>query len=511
MCRWLIVAAFVTGAVVATPILAVADDRPTILAEDVRAHLAEGPLENVRIIGTIDLADLHGVDLRLNGVEVDSFRAASMRWRGMAVFEDVKVRRWVDFRGTIFSQGWTCRFCQFSDDVIATRAIFEGPLEMIAARFDKHAVAYFDAAQFKDVAGFQGTQFGHQALFTNSVFEQDVSFVKTFGAKAYFAGSQFRADLEMRSCCFDHLQFGVNSSSATDSFGAVELVTLFAGAIDLRRCKLGYAGFERTFLNGVLLARGATFGSHGLAFVGATASAELIDLRGAKFIGPLFLKDALLPGLRLNWTEASSALQAAKADATVYEAVAARLQDAGAQLDSRRADYLAKRENWQTWPNNENDPLVTLAEWWIWTLPTVNGTNLVRPLFLALVLWSTAGTTLLPIRRRMVIVPRSNGVETKRELIGRSWETLPQWRLPEGSYTPVWPLMRVLLTYAFAFELVFKFAPWRTRYASRSHANDLYLEAYFLVLWLVGFALLAIVALTLAILSPPLRSILPQI
>lgn len=518
------------------------ETRPVLSAKAALARLSAGRLHNVSVQGLVDLAELDAQpasanqpagpyfieevifrgpvrgaapgDLHIQDTDFADLAVPRTVWRHALRFERVRFNGLVDFRYARFEGPWECVHCAFSDDVMFTDAVFSASFRLIAASLQADTSANFSGARFSRETSFEETQFPNRTLFQNALFEADASFVKTSGPLMIFIGAQLRGDAEFRSCDFVEARFGLPRDGAgnTDDARPVDLVTAFEGFTDFRRCKIGKAVFNDVFMSGPVNFGGAAIGADGLWLVGATGGDNPFDLRSASFAGPINLEEAILPGLLVQWNDVRQGLAQAGTNARIYHQLARFFRDNGKSLDALRAEYEAKRLEWKTWPGKSQDTVAAFAEWWLWTWPTRNGTSILRVLGIAAAIWLIVGASLLPIRRRLVFLPSNETGSKNQAPSSKPWNPLNTAQLPASANLRGGAISGALRAFFFAFVLLFKLSPWKIRYVGTSYdGSPSSLSIYLFFIWLLGFGLVGIAALTIANLSPPLRTFMPGI
>jgi uncharacterized protein YjbI with pentapeptide repeats len=146
----------------------------------------------------------------------------------------------------------------FKEGVDLSRSVFQGPVELSAATFDKEA--YFVQGQFAQQMDCRGTKFGqstrfHRSTFHGSVnctdalfdgmaeflevtFEQPATFERSrFGMGTGFSGSRFKSRVDFSDAIF--------SREAFLGFAAFEGQTVFAGARFLGPADFSHAEFKQ--------------------------------------------------------------------------------------------------------------------------------------------------------------------------------------------------------------------------------------------------------------------------
>ena len=154
-----------------------------------------------------------------------------------------------------------------------------------------------------------------------------------------------------------------------------------------------------------------------------TSSARALDLRGLVLSNPgakLRLDAIAADAVRLDWDELGPAVLRAQGDltpdqrASMLEALERRLSGQGDGEAARKVGFESKKERRAHRPLCEGEQpgacLVGEAEWWLWTLPTRNGSDPTWLVAGLLLLWG--GMTLASVGRgRVLVFPSANAGE----------------------------------------------------------------------------------------------------
>ncbi len=487
------------------------------------ALAATGHLDDVQIEGALDLAGLttpdggplilYKVDLRgaLRGAPaaalqiwdsvLGGLRAPHTEWRSPVDIESSEITGHVNLDGARFEKGFACRRCTFSslsafrarfdDDADFSFSDFKGLVNFGAARF--HSAA-FDGARFEEADGpnFSETDFAGEARFAR---------VSTAEAPVNFLGASFRGEANFRRCDFGRGVFS-RLNAPDKRAGPIDTeIASFGQLADFRSCEFR---------------RGADFAAAafqaGARFDGATIPEGVLDLRGLTRVeGEIVLRDIKTgPRATLALDEESIAhlqLDSAGLDPArwrglspdVLDSIADRAKALGFESSARRLHYVANTQ--RAW--GAGATLADRAKWasqW----PSANGTDLVRPLVLGGVLWLCAA--LLTLKRGVLVEVAASG-EEKANVFARVTEpiylpaeeaALQAGRLPKSAFE------RAAAAAAFGFALVFKLGARRFRpaYPGRWRTRGLF------VIWLAGFAAVAVIVVTTGQMLPGLREMM---
>ena len=501
---------------------------PAIVDDDIDlSRLAPPPGVGSQVIVLQDVAfrgSLHGapsVRMRIEGGSICELKpegaafARPIELRGVAIGA-------ARFQGAKLGAAWTClecRFCRadfeqtsFDDRATFTGSVFGAPraeglcrrpvspscgeAEFAEAAFA--GPARFDRASFQSPASFAGAEFRDIARFARSTAERGIIFI----------GARFRREAEFRDCSFADADFGPNADAAVPTS---DEATEFFARTDFRRCRFtGVTRFNDTVFSGDAVFSGARFSGPAVSFLGVLALRSL-DLRGVSIADGVALKldPAAVDAIRLDWDALRPAVLRGLPNeerAATLEALSRRLNDGGESRAALAVGFDAKRARRQQETLCGGDSVggcaAGEAEWWLWTWPTRNGSDLTLPLAALALLWLAMVAAGLP--RGRVLVPPA-----RREDAEPIYDTLPAAEFPEGTCCAFGP-RRVGEAFSFATGLVFKLGSRRQRLAGPASRRlrltaDLALRA----VWLLGWVMIALAAGVIAASFPGLKALAP--
>ncbi len=479
---------------------------PAIELRDVRfrGRLRGAPAAPLRMVGgSICALEAQGAvfahPLDLQGVAIGAARLARARlgaaWTCLecrfcrANFEQAKFLEGATFTGAAFGEpppGGLCR------EPIAAGC---GAADFAEARFA--GPARFDRTSFRAGASFDAAEFRDSARFARSAAAGPIGFL----------GARFRRDAEFRDCAFADAYFGPSIERP-----AIVATTEFAGRADFRGCRFGGAArFDEAVLAGDALFGRARFSGPVASFRGVLASRSL-DLRGTVVDRPdaaVELDPTAADAVRLDWdTLGPPVLRGlpAEARAATLDSLSRRLDDAGESRAALAVGFEAKRVRRRQEALCGDDSLggcaASEAEWWLWTWPTRNGSDLTLPLAALALLWAATAAAGLP-RGHIVIPP------ARREDAEPIWDCLAAGQFPDGAYCALGP-RRAGEAAGFATGLVFKLGSRRQRMAGPGSSGLRVAASLALrLVSLLGWAMIALAAGVIAASFPGLRALAP--
>jgi len=383
---------------------------PAIVDEDLDLGRLVGPTEgaavvfqNVNFRGR--LAGAPKVPLSVVEGSICALEAERSEWSQPADFRAVKFGT-ARFREARLSAAWTCLECticragfqgtRFGSEATFIRTQFGQPgAEDICRERAPRTCAPTDFAEatFASAARFDHTTFRTAASFDSADFAQGARFPRTSAsASLSFIGTRFRHDAEFRDCRLASVYFGPDGGSTT---ATTNEATEFATRADFRGCVFtGIVSFNGATLGGDALFARAVAAGPTFSLLD-TSSARALDLRGLVLSNPgakLRLDAIAADAVRLDWDELGPAVLRAQGDltpdqrASMLEALERRLSGQGDGEAARKVGFESKKERRAHRPLCEGEQpgacLVGEAEWWLWTLPTRNGSDhdeLTRP------------------------------------------------------------------------------------------------------------------------------------
>jgi hypothetical protein len=475
-----------------------------------RGRLTGAPSVHLRIQGgsvcrieADGLAWPQAVDIRGATIGAARFRSARMRgaWSCFECalcrtnFEEVQFADEASFTGTRFGAATDPDLCRESAPAACGTANF--------AEASFAATARFDRAAFQSRASFDGAEFRDAARFARASATQGMSAI----------GTRFRRDAEFRDCVLTDAYFGPDTrASGQTTFEATE----FTARADFRGCRFaGTTHFDAAVFAGDALFTRARFTGPDLSFLGVLA-AHAIDLRAAGLSDPtarLALDATAADAIRLDWDSAGDAILRAlpglpaEQRVSTLDALSRTLDSQGETRAGLRVAFAAKQARRDQQASICGDDSVAgcaagEAEWWLWTWPTRNGSDLAWPLAALGLLWGMAALVGLP-RGRVLAVPGEPADG------GAAYRCVTAGSMPDGTWCPT-GLQRAEMAIGFATRLVFKLGPTQLRMAAPTGGTGVAATNLALRLaWVLGWALLGLVAAVIAAAFPGLRAILP--
>ena len=495
-----------------------------------------GRIENVTITGNLDLARLRhpknraievsGVILRgkliqrghtppvpihFLGGENEGIKLSDGHLRAEFVLDNVLVRGVAQFNGTVFGGPvHIYNKTKFLSAVSFLGAQFDGPVEILNAEFAKPPgppalqVSFKDAV-FKDRARFANVTSERDVWFDSAVFHSDVSFLQMqVSTTAYFRNTQFMRDADFRFCKF-----------GTANFGDSTQMTTFHGLADFRGCTMQSAKFEYTeFLGNVAFVNTSIIPGD-LSLENAALRGASTDLSGLRVDGKILLDKTHFSNLQFRWRDIGSAILRAKPDSNTLTQLRRHLDAAGESAEAKEvAYYLADRQMYEQLHSDNvewSEWLWIRSEWLVWGWPTGYGTKLGRIIVIALAVWLFFSVPLLVLsaRRKLTFArfkPTVNSDGTSKPVTPR-YEAVSPESVVDGS-TRVGHVASVGAVLTYTMSLMFKLPVTDLHpVAPVSSAVAHYLRVTY---WL-GSLLIALIALTLANVSPAIQAVIGKV
>ncbi len=489
---------------------------PAIVDEDLDLGRLVGPTEgaavvfqNVNFRGR--LAGAPKVPLSVVEGSICALEAERSEWSQPADFRAVKFGT-ARFREARLSAAWTCLECticragfqgtRFGSEATFIRTQFGQPgAEDICRERAPRTCAPTDFAEatFASAARFDHTTFRTAASFDSADFAQGARFPRTSAsASLSFIGTRFRHDAEFRDCRLASVYFGPDGGSTT---ATTNEATEFATRADFRGCVFtGIVSFNGATLGGDALFARAVAAGPTFSLLD-TSSARALDLRGLVLSNPgakLRLDAIAADAVRLDWDELGPAVLRAQGDltpdqrASMLEALERRLSGQGDGEAARKVGFESKKERRAHRPLCEGEQpgacLVGEAEWWLWTLPTRNGSDPTWLVACLLLLWG--GMTLASVGRgRVLVFPSANAGEEAPAI----YDCVAGDQAPDGASCPIQG-RRLRIAAAYATGLIFKLGAKRQRWASTSPRHRATASGMLWAIWLLSWALLILTA-----------------
>lgn len=430
-------------------------------------------------------------------------------------------------RAARFGEAWSCYECSicrasFEETRFANEASFIGTRFGVPVSAEQCGdavprtcgVANFAEATFANLARFDRTVFQTRLSLDGAEFQDTARFPRTTATSGFSAiGTRFRKDAEFRDCTLGDASFGPAPRAAGQT--TVE-ATEFNARADFRGCRFdGVTSFDAAVFAGDALFSRARFEGRTVSLLGALP-AKSIDLRAAVLSGKteLLLDATAADTIRIDWDVGGASMMRALSDlpadqrAPTLEALSRRFREQGDERVALRVAYEAKqaRRSHRCSDDSLTGCAAAEAEWWLWTWPTRNGSDVTWPLAALGLLWASIVFAGLP-RGKILAMPKAASEEQSAG--GASFRCVKMTDLPEGA-TCLVGVGRVGQAIGFATRLVLKFgAPGLRMVAPGTPAGTTATNLALLGVWLLGWGLIAVVAAVVASAFPGLRSIVP--
>jgi uncharacterized protein YjbI with pentapeptide repeats len=361
------------------------------------------------------------------------------------------------------------------------------------------APADFTDAIFRSTARFDGVEFVAGARFEDTEFQASARFPRAFsGQPIRFVGARMRGDADFRDCRLAGLEFGLETPGSYES-------SSFAARADFRDCTFsGPVRFDNAEFRGDTTFARARLQSEILSFRGVLASKPL-DLRELA-VEPRtkLLLDAMgADTLRVSWGALGPAVLRGARDmaeaprVAMLDALSSRLAADGSPRAARVVAFESERchrpekcgERW-------GSCLLGEAQWWLWTLPTQNGSDPTVVLVALFLLW--AAVVLAAAWPGNLVLPRPVGRASNDPVY------LPHARNHAATSIQTGRVTEAVL---FATRLVFKLGKTRARWMVPERESRAKVAAAALrTVWWAGWALMGVAAGVLATSFPGLAS-----
>lgn len=448
---------------------------------------ANGPAVPLTIEGsTLQKLDLSGARLRAG------FTLDNSTIQGLVHFDDAQ------FDGPVVLHGGT-----IAGGAVFRRVHFGAAVE-ITTQFDKPAgtsgdVSFADA-HFAGPARFDRSRFSGGVRFDSSRFEADASFLGLVVAGlASWRNVIFSGDAEFRFCQLGDVDFG--EAKPMTAFAGL---TVFAGLADFRGCTMRSAHFDYVDGRGDMMLVNVQVTPGDLTLRQAALRGGRSDLTGLRVTGRLDLEGANISALQFRWPELAPPLQRAGASSEVLRPLYYRL-DALQQKEEALGAWATLAE--QLFRERIVDPNTDVAEtarlwleWWVWGCPTGYGTQLGRIALLTLVAWLLLSLPVVLWRGMRLGYWRGPLDEAPPRHRPAPPDALKIQRVTAAD--------RRLQLLAYSFGLMLATPGLRLRLAEPLSRG---LQIHLAVMRGVGALFLALLALTLANVSPVFQAILGRV
>lgn len=483
-----------------------------------------GELRGVQIDGDLDLAQLKppaGItQITLQGIQVQGKVFSSGAGPSVALWIDDATLQAIDLSGSRLANSLTienssvngvARFdaaqfgapfalhaCNFNGKTVFRNANFAAATEIVATQFReqsglKGGVSFADA-HFAGPARFDHSYFSSDVRFDTSRFDADATFLGlVVGGKASWRNVIFGGDAEFRLCRLGEVDFG-----------DAEQMSVFNRMADFRGCTMRALRLDYTEIAGDALLVSLRVSPGDLGLRQTALRGNRSDFSGLQVAGRIDLEGAYIPNLQLQWHDISAALLRSAPGSDVLRPLQRRFDDLKQEDDAREVSALLSdrvlHERLAQLDTPVSDKLVLWAERAIWGWPTGYGTRIGRIVGIALLAWLLLSLPFAFSRR--VDIRRLRGdsePETPRHC------PVASKRLSEPTGSRV---TRLLRHFAYGFGLMFATPNLRLRPVEPLSA---WMQIYFIILRGIGAGLLALMALTLAKVSPIIQAVVGKI
>ena len=442
-------------------------------------------------------------------------------WLGSVLFESGVIQKGAYFNQNTFLGDVKFHSVSFNEKAIFNGSVFNEESEFLKCIFDNNVS--FSGTIFAKTARFNESEFNSWLRFQSSSFKDDVSFIKTkVKCRALFNNVMFEGDAEFRLMEMQRADFG-------DALN----MTVFSKLADFRGLKVKQqASFDFTMFKQGASFVNAGFGEGGLSFRNASFRGGLTNLEGLRCDGPLQLSGADIHSMNFYWQDIGEAiLRAARSDTRdshsdpripVLRQLLRRLKDLDRPDDMLNVQYHLSKLKMAETLRDPRKPLLEKAwpgfEWLFWGWPTGYGTKPGKIALISLLVWIISVLPMTVRKGLLVLVPWGDGASERDE--DKKGQGLPRrlhdplyWnQLPYGAQSPLGIMARTRTAISFAFAVMFKVRLRAVRYLEPERGVGTHsFQKYFMVLWLLGSLLLALLAVTVANTSPFLREVFGKI
>jgi len=463
------------------------------------AGVARIELQGVRVQGRVHSnANGPAVPLSIEGSVLQRLELSGARLRAGFALDGSTVQGVARFDDAQFDGPFVLNAGTLAGGAVFRRARFGAAVEIVATQFDKPAgmsggVSFADA-RFAAPARFDRSRFAGDVRFDTSRFEADASFLGlVVSGRASWRNVIFSRDAEFRFCRLGDADFG-----------DAEQMTVFGGLADFRGCTMRSARFDYVDGRGDVMLVNVQVAPGDLTLRQAALRGGRSDFSGLRVAGRLDLEGTYISALQFHWPELAGALRRAGARSDVLRPLQQRLDALQQKEEARDAWAILADQVLRERLAKPDTPVTEKAslwlEWLFWGWSTGHGTKLGRIASLTLAAWLLLSLPLL-------LWPRVR--------LGR-WQgplsdAPPRHRAaaPDALKIPrVAAVDRRLQLLAYSFGLMFAIPGLRLRPAEPLPSG---LQNYLAVMRGVGALLLALLALTLANVSPVFQAILGKV
>ena len=442
-----------------------------------------------------------GPSVELQIVDQSRVRDIDLRnshWKTALLIENSVVRDRAWFDGAQFDAAFTLHASVFNGQTIFRNTRFAAPVEITSSQFEPAApvtssVSFADA-RFAAPARFDRSSFKTGVRFDTTRFDADASFIGVAApVRASWRNVIFGGDAEFRFCRLGDADFG-----------DAEQMSVFMHLADFRGCKMTSLRLDYADIRGDMLLVNAQIAPGDLSLVQASLRGANNDFRGLNVGGRLDLQGAQIANLQLQWYEIRPALLRSSPGSDVLRPLQSRLEELKKDDEAREVSaVLAHRLNSERLAQADM-PMDDKATLWFervfWGSATGYGTRLGRIVGVALTCWLLLALPIALARQLRLGTLRSMPEKCPPLHQALTSDTLD---IERGS-----PLTRAAHSLAYTFALMFTLPDFHLRPVEPVPGRW---HAYLLLIRGIGVCLLALIALTLAKVSPIIQAVLGKI
>ncbi len=456
-------------------------------------------LRQVQIEGSLrssaggpDAALWIGDQSRLRSIDL-----SSTRWTAALSIENSTVLRAARFDDAQFGAQFVLHDTVFRGPVSFRRAHFDAPVQITLSVFRpdpplKASVSFSDA-HFAAPARFDRSMFASGVRFDVARFDGDASFLGLKAAnRASWRNVIFAGDAEFRFC---HL--------GKADFGDEEQLSVFMHLADFRGCTMASLNLDYVDARGDILLVNVRVAPDDLTLRQASLAGARSDFSGLKVAGKLDLQGTQITRLEMQWPELGAALLRSNPDSDVLRRIMRRLEELKKDEDAREVAGILRDRLISEQLARPHASLADNALLWVerivWGAATGYGTKLGRIVGVALFCWALL--TLPLAFARDVRISYLLDANRSRPLANPVGPDVLQPPPASGA-------RRILQCGAYVFALMFTRPDSGLRLAEPVSAA---FQGYLLFVRGIGLALLALMVLTLANVSPAIQAVIGKI
>jgi hypothetical protein len=330
--------------------------------------------------------------------------------------------------------------------------------------------------------------------FDTARFAADASFIRLKATgRASWHNVIFSGDAEFRFC---------RLTQADADFGHAEQMSVFMHLADFRGCEMRSLRLDYADIRGDALLVNVRVAPGNLTFRNASLRGASNDFSGLQVAGKLDLTGARIANLQMRWSEIGPAVLRSKPGSDVLRPLYRRLEELGQDDEALQASavladrVMDERLAAGSWADN----LFLRIERVVWGCATGYGTRLGRIVGVALACW-----LLLALILVFIGSVRIGQLRTVSDKVTPLHQAVASDTLRKA---PVLALERGLQNLAYTFALMFTLPDLGLRPAEPISTAA---RSYLLFVRAVGLVLLALLALTLAKVSPVIQAVIGKI